>query len=157
MQQNEYDVHVVKVVDGDTVDVDIDLGFGVCLKDERVRIMGIDTPESRTSNKVEKLFGLAAKERLYSLLEKDAKLITTEDKDGEDMKGKFGRILGDFRAADGRLVTEIMTEEGHCVPYFGGSKDDTQAAHEVNRQRLLSEGIVSQEEYDAAVKEMADD
>ena len=157
MQQNEYDVHVVKVVDGDTVDVDIDLGFGVCLKDERVRIMGIDTPESRTSNKVEKLFGLAAKERLYSLLEKDAKLITTEDKDGEDMKGKFGRILGDFRAADGRLVTEIMIEEGHCVPYFGGSKDDTQAAHEVNRQRLLSEGIVSQEEYDAAVKEMADD
>ena len=157
MQQNEYDVHVVKVVDGDTVDVDIDLGFGVCLKDERVRIMGIDTPESRTSNKVEKLFGLAAKERLYSLLEKDAKLITTEDKDGEDMKGKFGRILGDFRAADGRLVTEIMIEEGHCVPYFGGSKDDTQAAHEVNRQRLLSEGVVSQEEYDAAVKEMADD
>ena len=145
------------MVDGDTVDVDIDLGFGVCLKDERVRIMGIDTPESRTSNKVEKLFGLAAKERLYSLLEKDAKLITTEDKDGEDMKGKFGRILGDFRAADGRLVTEIMIEEGHCVPYFGGSKDDTQAAHEVNRQRLLSEGIVSQEEYDAAVKEMADD
>ena len=157
MQQNEYDVHVVKVVDGDTVDVDIDLGFGVCLKDERVRIMGIDTPESRTSNKVEKLFGLAAKNRLYSLLEKDAKLITTEDKNGEDMKGKFGRILGDFRAADGRLVTEIMIEEGHCVPYFGGSKDDTQAAHEVNRQRLLSEGIVSQEDYDAAVKEMSDD
>ena len=157
MQQNEYDVHVIKVVDGDTVDVDIDLGFGVCLKDERVRIMGIDTPESRTSNKVEKLFGLAAKDRLYSLLEKDAKLITTEDKNGEDMKGKFGRILGDFRAADGRLVTEIMIEEGHCVPYFGGSKEDTQAAHEVNRQRLLSEGIVSQEEYDAAVKEMADD
>lgn len=157
MQQNEYDVHVVKVVDGDTVDVDIDLGFGVCLKDERVRIMGIDTPESRTSNKVEKLFGLAAKDRLYSLLEKDAKLITTEDKNGEDMKGKFGRILGDFRAADGRLVTEIMIEEGHCVPYFGGSKDDTQAAHEVNRQRLLSEGIVNQEDYDAAVKEMSDD
>jgi len=50
-----------------------------------------------------------------------------------------------------------MIEEGHCVPYFGGSKDVTQAAHEVNRQRLLSEGIVSQEDYDAAVKEMADD
>ena len=154
MQQNEYDVHVVKVVDGDTVDVDIDLGFGICLKDERVRIMGIDTPESRTSDKVEKLFGLAAKERLYSLLEKDAKLITTEDKSGEDMKGKFGRILGDFRAADGRLVTEIMIEEGHCVPYFGGSKDDTQAAHEVNRQRLLAEGIVTKEDYDAAVEVM---
>lgn len=154
MQQNEYDVTVVKVVDGDTVDVDIDLGFGICLKDERVRVMGIDTPESRTSNKVEKLFGLAAKNRLYELLEHNAKLITTEDKSGEDMKGKFGRILGDFRAADGRLVTEIMIEEGHCVPYFGGSKDDTQAAHEVNRKRLLTEGIVSIQEYEEAIKEM---
>ena len=153
-QQNEYDVTVVKVVDGDTVDVDIDLGFKIQLKDERVRIMGIDTPESRTSDKVEKLFGLAAKERLYSLLEKDAKLITTEDKSGEDMKGKFGRILGDFRAADGRLVTEIMIEEGHCVPYFGGSKEETQEAHMKNRERLLKEGVVAQEDYDKAVQQM---
>jgi len=149
--QNEYDVHVVKVVDGDTVDVDIDLGFKIQLKDERVRIMGIDTPESRTSDRVEKLFGVAAKNRLYSLLEKDAKLITTEDKDGEDMKGKFGRILGDFRAADGRLVTEIMIEEGHCVPYFGGSKDEVQAAHMKNRERLLNEGVVDRAEYEAMV------
>ena len=151
MNTNEYDVTVIKVVDGDTVDVDIDLGFGICLKDERVRIMGIDTPESRTSDAVEKLFGTAAKNRLYSLLEKDAKLITTEDKNGEDMKGKFGRILGDFRAADGRLVTEIMIAEGHAVPYFGGSKDDTQAAHAINRQRLLEEGVLSREDYDRAV------
>ena len=149
--QNEYDVHVVKVVDGDTVDVDIDLGFKIQLKDERVRIMGIDTPESRTSDRVEKLFGIAAKNRLYSLLEKDAKLITTEDKDGEDMKGKFGRILGDFRAADGRLVTEIMIEEGHCVPYFGGSKEEVQAAHMKNRERLLNEGVVDRAEYEAMV------
>lgn len=151
MQQNEYDVHVIRVVDGDTVDVDIDLGFGICLKDERVRIMGIDTPESRTSDRVEKLFGLAAKNRLYALLEKDAKLITTEDKSGEDMKGKFGRILGDFRAADGRLVTEIMIEEGHCVPYFGGSKEEVQAQHMINRERLLNEGVVDRAEYEAMV------
>jgi len=150
-QQNEYDVHLIKVVDGDTVDVDIDLGFGICLKDERVRIMGIDTPESRTSDRVEKLFGIAAKNRLKELLEKDAKLITTEDKDGEDMKGKFGRVLGDFRAADGKLVTEIMIAEGHCVPYFGGSKDDTQAAHMKNRERLLAEGVVDRAEYDEMV------
>lgn len=154
--QNEYDVHVVRVVDGDTVDVDIDLGFKIQLKDERVRIMGIDTPESRTSDKVEKLFGLAAKNRLYQLLEKDAKLITTEDKDGEDMKGKFGRILGDFRAADGRLVTEIMIEEGHCVPYFGGSKEEVQAQHMKNRQRLIQEGVVTSDQVNAAMREMED-
>jgi micrococcal nuclease len=153
--QNEYDVVVLKVIDGDTVDVDIDLGFGVMLKDERVRIMGIDTPESRTSDRVEDLFGEAAKARLKELMKHGAKLITTEDKNGEDMKGKFGRILGDFKV-DGRLVTEIMIEEGHCVPYFGGSKDDVQAQHMVNRQRLLAEGIVSQEDYDKAVKQMED-
>ena len=158
MQNNEYDVTVIKVVDGDTVDVDIDLGFGVCLKDERVRIMGIDTPESRTSDKVEDLFGEAAKARLKELMKDGGKLITTEDKKGEDMKGKFGRILGDFKVEyNGKMkrVTEIMEAEGHCVPYFGGSKDDTQAAHMANRERLLTEGVVSREDYDAAVAKMA--
>ena len=153
--QNEYDVTVIKVLDGDTIDVDIDLGFGVCLKDERVRIMGIDTPESRTSDRVEDLFGEAAKARLKELMKDGGKLITTEDKHGEDMKGKFGRILGDFRVPDGRKVTDIMIEEGHCVPYFGGSKEDTQAAHIKNRERLLAEGIVTQKDYDAAVEKMA--
>ena len=152
--QNKYNVRLIKVVDGDTVDVDIDLGFGVWLSDERVRIMGIDTPESRTSDKVEKVFGLAAKNRLKHLLEKDAVLITTEDKSGEDMKGKFGRILGDFEAADGRLVTQIMIEEGHCVPYFGGSKEEVQAQHMENRKRLLAEGVVSAEDVAKAEEEM---
>ena len=151
--QNKYDVDVVKVVDGDTVDVDIDLGFGICLKDERVRVMGIDTPESRTSDKVEKVFGLAAKDRLKELLENGAVLVTTEDKHGEDMKGKFGRILGDFEL-DGKRITDIMIEEGHCVAYFGGSKEEIQLKHMANRQKLLREGVVSQEDYDAAVKLM---
>ena len=56
----EYKCKIRKVVDGDTVDIDIDLGFGVWLNDERVRIMGIDTPESRTSDPIEKIFGKAA-------------------------------------------------------------------------------------------------
>jgi micrococcal nuclease len=158
MQQNEYDVKVIKVVDGDTVDVDIDLGFGVTLTDERVRIMGIDTPESRTRDKVEDLFGEAAKARLKELMKHGGKLITTEDRKGEDMKGKFGRILGDFKVeynGEMKKVTEIMEIEGHCVPYFGGSKDDTQAAHMANRERLLTEGVVSREDYDAAVAKMA--
>jgi micrococcal nuclease len=157
MNTNEYDVVVLKVVDGDTVDVDIDLGFGVTLKDERVRIMGIDTPESRTSDRVEDLFGEAAKARLKELMHDGGKLITTEDKNGEDMKGKFGRILGDFYVqhnGDRRRVTDILIEEGHCVPYFGGSKDDVQKQHMINRERLLSEGVVSREDYDAAVKKM---
>ena len=150
----EYRAYVVKVIDGDTVDVDIDLGFGVMLKDERVRIMGIDTPESRTSDRVEDLFGEAAKARPKQILGDECILKTQVNKHGEDMKGKFGRILGDFIAQDGRMITEIMTQEGHCVPYFGGSKEDTQAAHAVNRERLLNEGIVSREDYNAAIKKM---
>lgn len=138
----EYKAHINRIVDGDTVDVDIDLGFGVWLKDERVRIMGIDTPESRTSDSVEKVFGLAAKARLKELLGKTAILKTQVDKSGEDAKGKFGRILGDFYTPDGRMVTDILIEEGHAVAYFGGSKEEIQMKHHANREKLLREGKV---------------
>jgi micrococcal nuclease len=151
----EYKCNVVKVVDGDTVDVDIDLGFGVWLKDERVRIMGIDTPESRTSDKVEKLFGLAAKEKLKSMLGETPTLKTQVNKDGEDMKGKFGRILGDFDVYDAekdawRPATDVLIETGNAVAYFGGSKEEVQAKHMVNRDKLLREGLVSKEDFDKA-------
>ena len=159
MHENKYDVTVIKIVDGDTVDVDIDLGFGICLKDERVRIMGIDTPESRTRDKVEDLFGEAAKARLKELMADGGKLITTEDRKGEDMKGKFGRILGDFKVerfenGPAELVTDILIEEGHAVAYFGGSKEEIAAKHLVNRTKLLREGVIAQEDYDKAVKLM---
>jgi len=138
----EYKCKILRVVDGDTVDVDIDLGFGVWLHKERVRIMGIDTPESRTSDKVEKVFGLAAKERLNSLLGEKAILETKVSKKGEDMKGKFGRVLGNFRTTAGDHCASILIEEGHAVPYTGGSKEDVQAQHLKNRQRLINEGTV---------------
>ena len=137
----EYKCNIIKVIDGDTVDVDIDLGFGVWLKDERVRIMGIDTPESRTSDKTEKIFGLASKAKLKSLLGKTGVLKTQVNKNGEDMKGKFGRILGDF-VVGVTTVSKILCEEGHAVPYFGGSKEDVQAQHKLNRERLVRDGIV---------------
>ena len=73
----EYRCKVIKVVDGDTVDVDIDLGFGVVLTDERVRVMGIDTPESRTSDKVEDIFGEAAKARVKELLKGNNAVLKT--------------------------------------------------------------------------------
>ena len=138
----EYRVKVLKIVDGDTVNVDIDLGFGVWLKNERVRMMGIDTPESRTRDEVEKKFGLASKARLKELLGKDAILKTQINKDGEDMKGKFGRILGDFITKDNRMATDVLVEEGHAVAYFGGSKEEIQAKHMVNRDKLIREGKV---------------
>jgi micrococcal nuclease len=138
----EYRATILKVVDGDTVDVDIDLGFGIWQRNERVRIMGIDTPESRTSDDEEKVFGLAAKKRLTELLQEHTILVTEVNKHGEDMKGKFGRILGDFKTDSGTKVTEVLINEGHAVAYFGGAKEDVQKQHMINRERLLKEGVV---------------
>jgi len=141
----EYRVKILKVIDGDTVDVDIDLGFGVTLTDERVRIMGIDTPESRTRDKVEKVFGKAAKQALLDMLGETSILKTQINRDGEDMKGKFGRILGDFivdRHGESISVVQALVEDGHAVDYYGGSKEDIQAAHMVNRKKLIDEGVV---------------
>ena len=144
----EYRATIVKIVDGDTVDVDIDLGFNVVLRDERVRIAGIDTPESRTRDLEEKKFGLAAKARVKQLLGKNCVLQTQINKNGEDMKGKFGRILGDFNVYDSatdswKLLTSILISEGHAVPYHGQNKDDVQKAHLANRVKLLEDGVVT--------------
>ena len=141
----EYRCKVIKVVDGDTVDVDIDLGFDIVIKGERVRIMGIDTPESRTRDKVEKKFGLASKARLKELIGgKSGPILKTQiNRKGEDMRGKFGRILGDFVTDNGRLVTDILVEEGHAVAYFGGSKEEIQDKHMANRKKLIREGLVN--------------
>ena len=151
----EYRCSVLKVVDGDTADVDIDLGFGIVLTDERVRLMGIDTPESRTSDKVEDLFGELAKARLKELIAgKSGPILKTQiNKDGEDMKGKFGRILGDFEVeknGERRMATDVLIEEGHAVAYFGGSKDEIAAKHLVNRDKLLREGVVSKANFNKA-------
>ena len=152
----EYKCKILRVVDGDTVDVDIDLGFGVWMHKERVRMMGIDTPESRTRDRVEKAFGLASKDRLKELLPIGSiQVLKTEiDRSGEDKKGKFGRILGDFLVDDNRRCTDILVEEGHAVAYFGGSKDAVDAQHMANRTRLLENGTMNQAVYDAAVELM---
>jgi micrococcal nuclease len=145
----EYRVKIVRVVDGDTVDVDIDLGFGIWIKNERVRIMGIDTPESRTRDAVEKLFGLAAKKRLEELLGEYSILRTMKPGKSDE---KFGRILGDFIEDGGVIISNVLIKEGHSVPYFGGAKELTQEQHLKNRERLLEEGVVSREAYEKALK-----
>lgn len=137
----EYRAKIIKIIDGDTVDVNIDLGFGVWLYKERVRLSGLDTPESRTRDKVEKAFGLAAKRRLQDLLPVGSMqiLVCTE----YDSKGKFGRILGDFKLNEVTTVVTTMIEESYGVAYHGQSKDDIEAQHIKNREILLQEGIVT--------------
>lgn len=141
----EYNFKLRKIVDGDTIDVDIDLGFGVWLKKQRIRMMGIDTPESRTSDDEEKVFGLMAKQRLTNLIA-DAKVLKTYN----DERGKYGRILGEvicYFAAEDRWAgsSEIMIKEGHGVAYHGQSKDDIAEEHLANRKKLTDLGLVNKE------------
>ena len=140
----EYRCKILRVVDGDTVDVDIDLGFGMWMHKDRVRMMGIDTPESRTRGKVEKKFGLASKQFVKDMMPVGSKQVlkTQIDRSGEDKKGKFGRILGDF-LIDGKKLTETMIKEGYGVVYTGQNKDQVEKAHLNNRKKLIKEGKVT--------------
>jgi micrococcal nuclease len=117
----EYRVkQVTKIVDGDTIDVDIDLGFSISYS-QRLRLAGIDTPESRTTDKFEKSLGLESKEYLKSKL-KDAKdiVVKTEKPDSSE---KYGRILG-WVYLDGntKSVNEQMIEDGYAWGYMGETK-----------------------------------
>ncbi len=129
----EYRCKVVKIIDGDTVDVDIDLGFGVWLKKERIRMFGIDTPESRTRDLDEKKYGLMAKEFITKLLDDEGGIVLKTRKDAE---GKYGRILGElWRTTDfaDKSINDYMIEKHHAVAYHGQSKDDIAEQHIVNR------------------------
>ena len=144
----DYKCRIVRIVDGDTVDVDIDLGFGIWVRGERVRIHGIDTPESRTRDKVEKMFGLASKKYVQDILKKGSIQTLVTEKPGDQAKGKFGRILGKFRLYDSvtdswMFMGDIMIREGYAVPYQGGSKDELVEMHLANRNTLISSGIVT--------------
>jgi len=111
----EYNCKLRRVVDGDTIDVEVDLGFDVWVH-ERVRMYGINTPESRTKDLWEKELGKAAKSRLLELLPPTFKLRTEKD-----AKGKFGRILGTLEVK-GKNINEQLIKEGHAVAYHGGTK-----------------------------------
>lgn len=133
----EYRCKVVKIVDGDTVDVDIDLGFGVWLKKERIRMFGIDTPESRTRDLDEKKYGLMAKEFITKLLDDEGGIVLKTRKDAE---GKYGRILGElWRTTDfaDRSINQIMIEKHHAVSYHGQSKEDIAEQHIKNRDLVV--------------------
>lgn len=108
---------IVKVVDGDTVDVEIDLGFSLTKK-ERIRLAGIDTPETRTRDEEEKKLGIDAKEYLSMRLESSKNLIVKTEKDG-----KYGRMLGWLFDDDNRSINRDMVDLGYAWSYGGSTKD----------------------------------
>ena len=133
----EYRCTVVKIVDGDTVDVDIDLGFGIWMRKERIRLLGIDTPESRTRDKEEKKYGLAAKKYLTEMLNDEGGIVLKTKKDAE---GKFGRVLGElWRTTDyaDKSINQYLVDEHHAVQYYGQSKDEIVEQHLENRKHVV--------------------
>ena len=136
-----YKVDIVKVIDVDTVDVDIDLGFGMVYKKQRVRLKGIDTPESRTRNLEEKKFGLAAKAYLKEQLTGEDAYTHIELVSHD--KGKFGRILGElFVGGSSCSINQLMIDNYFAVPYDGQSKEQIAENHLKNRQWLTERGLV---------------
>jgi micrococcal nuclease len=139
---HEYKCTILRVVDGDTVDVDIDLGFGVWMRKQRIRLYGIDTPESRTRDLEEKKYGLLAKRFVEGFLAKGSTSTLVTEKDG---KGKFGRILGKFKVFDAKtdrqtFLHEIMIEEHMAVEYMGQSKELIAEHHLINRGLIKESG-----------------
>jgi micrococcal nuclease len=113
--------NVIKIVDGDTIDVDIDLGMNTVRANERIRLAGIDTPESRTTDKFEKSLGLESKEYLKSKL-KGAKtiIIKTELPDSTE---KYGRMLGWIYIDEDTIsINDHMINDGYAWPYMGATK-----------------------------------
>ena len=127
----DYQCKIVRVVDGDTVDVDIDLGFDTWRCGERIRLYGVDTPECRTLDAEEKAAGFLAKEFVEDALHVGGtyRLQTKE-------KGKFGRYLGTIYLTDDTSINAALVTEHLAVPYTGQNKNEIQAQHQANFQIL---------------------
>jgi len=138
----EYSCTVDRVVDGDTIDVILDLGFDIMFK-SRVRLYGIDTPESRTRNKDEKVRGKMAGAFLKDAVDNGTQVVIQTKL--KDSRGKYGRVLGNV-IVDGLNINETMVKNYLAVAYFGQSKDDVEAEHLINRQKLIELGKFTPQE-----------
>jgi micrococcal nuclease len=130
-----YTASVLKVIDGDTIEVDFDLGFGVWLRNQRIRLDGIDTPESRTADKEEKVRGLISKEKLKEILGKDIRITTKIDPNE-----KYGRILGVLVNDKGVNVNQWLIDNNYAVKYSGENKELVQEQHKLNAAALKKRG-----------------
>lgn len=133
----EYNCTITRVVDGDTIDVDIDLGFGTWRCGERIRLYGVDTPECRTRDDEEKAAGLLAKKFVQDALHVGGtyKLQTRE-------KGKFGRFLGVIFISAKTSINAALVTEHLAVAYHGQGKQDIKDAHTANYEILKERGLL---------------
>lgn len=152
----EYNATVTEVVDGDTVVVDIDLGFDVMFTNQKVRLLGVDTPESRTSDKVEKVFGLASKDFCKKFITacKNKVIIRTHISEGTDDSGreKFGRLLGEIINPETKeVLNEQLIKKNYAVKYMGENKLVVKDQHMANRKLLIDRGDVKMDYKTAGI------
>jgi len=133
----EYDCKIVRVIDGDSILVDIDLGFDTWRCGESIRLFGVDCPECRSRDPEEKAAGLAAKEFVKGLLH-DGGTYTLTTKE----KGKFGRYLGVIMLSDKTSVNAALVSEHLAVPYHGQNKQEIEDAHAANYEILKEKGLL---------------
>ena len=133
----EYRAKITKVIDGDTIRADIDLGFDMILSNQTIRLYGVDAPESRTRDLEEKYYGNLTKEFLKRYIKNNNIVIL---KTHLDKKGKFGRILGEIYL-NNLNVNQLLIDENLAVEYHGQSKHDIQKEHLYNRGELSRKGF----------------
>lgn len=129
----EYNCKIVRVIDGDSIILDIDLGFGLWIHGESIRLFGVDCPECRSRDKEEKAAGLAAKDFVKRLLH-DGGTYTLTTKE----KGKFGRYLGTIYLTEETSINDALIKERLAVPYFGQSKNPGKGGA-LSKQKILKE------------------
>lgn len=135
----QYKAKVLKVLDGDTVDIDLDLGFNIVLANQRVRLAGIDTPESRTTIAEEKVRGQLSKKKVAEKLPVGS-WVTIETKRSDSNDDKFGRILAVFILEDGTNLNQWMIDNNYAVLYQGENKELVQEMHMYNKKILIERG-----------------
>lgn len=135
----QYKAKILKVLDGDTVDIDLDLGFNIVLSNQRVRMAGIDTPESRTVDKEEKIRGNLSKKKLAEKLPIGS-YVTIETQKSDNNDDKFGRILAIFVLEDKTNLNQWMIDNNYAVLYQGENKELVQEAHQYNKAKLIERG-----------------
>lgn len=135
-----YNCKINKVIDGDTINVDIDLGFNTIIANQVIRLYGIDAPESKTKDAEEKIFGTLSKKVLAKKLPVGQWFkIKTIKEDGDD---KYGRFFGRIYAEDGTEINQWMVDNNYAVQYKGEDKNAIQADHLLNRSIIKNRSEV---------------
>lgn len=149
----EYKAKFKKVIDGDTIVVDIDLGFSIILSDQYIRLIGLDTPESRSKDKIEKTFGIISKKAVEDFMKNsDQENLIIQTIFCDDNGDKFGRILGKIYNSNKICLNDWLISNNYAVQYDGENKEKIKSLHLANRKILIDNKIINISYAEAGIK-----